>query len=418
MADYVPLRNKGEQAIVFGIQDMLGDSGEVQVTMFGPEDSPREYGDLRVFPHKWVFATRLLDFSKHQPQRLATWVQIRAGFYGRLNRLLKSHQSRYRELTNAFHEADIILVGHDGFFCVESCAVLQLAKRAGKRCGILGAGFNIPRLLWLVGPLYKMALENSDFCVFREKTAWRFMQSLSNDTEKARLEPDPAFAMRPAIEQEVNSVLDPMEWYREARAMNRPMVVVTVCEKSVVYNCSFLRENDPIQKRRLHAAFMASLLDRLVEKCKAQIVFLPHSIEQGVGNDIEVAKRVSSAMTSQSSHRIILEGDYSGRFLKGVIRMADFCIGERTHSLIGSLSVGTPFIGLTNSADRRTHDILGEMGHCEEQLLDMDDPNQAECIEKVLWAFDTRDRIRRHLQVVSSEFGCRLQRVAELVKGH
>lgn len=417
LADYVPLRNKGEQAIVYGIQDMLADGSDVQVTMFGPEQRPTEHGNIKVFPHEWIFETRLLDFQKHKLQRVSTWLQLRLGLYGRLNRLIESRDPQYAEVVRAFHQADLVLVGHDGFFCVESCAILRLARRAGKGCGILGSGFNIPRMQWLVKLMYKKAIMDSDFCVFREKTAWQFMRSLDQDPGKIRLEPDTAFAMRPAAEDEVRAVLERTGWYRPARAAGRPIVVVTVCEKSIVYRSSFRRESDPTQKRQVHSSFVASLLDSLVRERNVQLLFLPHSIESGIGNDIDVAHRVAASMTSSSDRRAILEGDYSARLLKGIIREADFCIGERTHSLIGSLSVATPFLGLTNSDDIRTHDILGDMGKCEDRLLDMDDPSIDDSIQKVLQIFDQRDQIRRQLQVVSDDFNSRLQQVAALVKG-
>lgn len=417
LGDYVPWRNKGEQAIIYGLQDMLSNGREVYVTMFGPDHEPVVYGNVTILPYPWIFATRLLDLYQHRWRRLSTWILFRAGLYGRLNRLLHTRDPKYACITKAFREADLVLVGHDGFFCIENCIMLKLAKQAGKRCGILGSGFATPPpLLSLAAAFYRMAIAHSDFCVFREKSAWEFMRSLAPNPERIRLEPDPAFFMKAASPEESRSCLRATPWYDRTVKLKRSIVAVTVCEKSVVFTGSFLGIGDSGEKRVTHTRFLATLLDSLIKERNAQIVFLPHSVEAGAGDDCTVAERVSECMTSDPDHRHILRGDLSARLLKGIIGEADFCVGERTHSLIGSLSVATPFLGLTNTQDVRTHDILGDMGQCQHLLLDMDAPSTTDAVRLLLQTFDQRVEVRHHLSCMSRSFTHRLCEVAKCVR--
>lgn len=414
LADYVPLNNKGEQAIIYGIQDMLGGSQNVEISMFGPDYENNRPDKLTVFPQEWIFATRL---SPNKYHRLFTALQLRLGIFGRLNRLVQGGDPMFQEVRQAFDLADIILVGHDGFFCLENAAILNLAKRAAKRRGILGSGFFLPARRSLVDPIYRGAVTDSDFCYFREKTAWNYMRALAPSSDKPRLGPDPAFAMLPAPVSAVEALLGKWAWYANAVAQRRPIVVVTVCEKSVIYRCSFLSETNPERKREAHAAFVAELLDTLVAQRNAQIVFLPHSIETGDGNDVAVARTIAKAMRSNPDARVILDEDLSARMLKGIIGKADFCVGERTHSLIGSFSVATPFLGLTNTADIRTHEILGAMGRCEEQLYDMDNPVAQQAVKLLLGSFDRRAELRQQIARTFAEFEIQLKAMARVVKG-
>ncbi len=89
------------------------------------------------------------------------------------------------------------------------------------------------------------------------------------------------------------------------------------------------------------------------------MLFLPHSVETD-GSDIVAAQHVIEQMKATAADCAILEQDCGPRLLKSIIGQCDFLVGERTHSLIGSVSVGTPFAAMTNRQDTRTHGIIGE----------------------------------------------------------
>ena len=107
-----------------------------------------------------------------------------------------------------FERAQYVLVGHDGVFCVESCGIIHLAKKHGKRTGILGASTGIGGGRFYKAWLYRRTMEESDFCVFREEHSCESMKQVCRDPAKLMVAPDPAFAMRPEPPEAAREVLE------------------------------------------------------------------------------------------------------------------------------------------------------------------------------------------------------------------
>ena len=103
--------------------------------------------------------------------------------------------------------------------------------------------------------------------------------------------------------------------------------------------------------------------------------------------------------------------------LKSIISECDFLIGERAHSIIGSVSVGTPFVAFSNVRDYRTHGIIGKMCNCEDLIIDIATPEVEAVCSDVLRLFDKRQKIAENLQNTSKMLSERLVKVANLVKG-
>ncbi len=417
IADYVPIANKGEEAIVRGIEDMLGEGRPVALGLFDNVESVTQRGNITVFPRQWLF--RLEGRSRLSPRRrilmqVAITAQLRLGINGRLKNLTAG-AGRYRPLQEFFSRAEYVLVGHDGVFGIESCGIIHLAKRHGKRSGILGASTGIAGGRFYKAALYRRTMEESDFCIFRERHSRDSMAQVCLDPAKLIVGPDPAFAMRPAEPQEAREVLESQELYRRARENGRPVVAVTALEKGRVY-AGFRSDLQGREKQQAHAKYLAVILNPLVERHRAFLLFLPHSLEQD-GSDVLAARHVVEQMTSRPDDALILEQDCGPRLLKGIIRECDFLVGERTHSLIGSVSVGTPFVAMTNREDTRTHGIIGEMCRCEDCIIDMDATDETIASTKVLGTFETRASMRQSLEQIQEELVRQIEGIARLVKG-
>ena len=417
IADYVPLANKGEEAIVRGIEDMLSQGRPVALGLFGNVAEPTRKGNITIFPKSWVF--RFEGNSGLSPWRraltqVAIASQLRLGIYSKLKNFTKTGDARYRALQDFFDRADYVLVGHDGVFCVESCGIIHLAKALGKRTGILGASTGIGVGRFYKAALYRKALEESDFCVFRERHSCESVKQVCRRPEKLIVAPDPAFAMEPVSADEATGIIGQYESYCRARYASRPVVAVTVLEKGRVY-AGFRPDLPGPEKCRAHARYVATILDALVAQAHAFLVFLPHSIESDA-SDIEAAQHVTEEMKSGPNDTLILEEDCGPRLLKGIIRACDFVVGERTHSLIGSVSVGTPFMALTNRRDTRTHGIIGEMCRCKRQIVDMDVTNAGAAAHRALELLASRASIQESLRQVNGELSRRLREIARLIR--
>jgi len=420
IADYVPLSNKGEEAIVRGIADLLGNGRAARVGVFDDVADVVQRDGITVFPCNWIWGRRE-DRARSRGAVFARdtikVAQMRLGNYSRLRALTRSSSPLYASLTSFFDKADYVLVGHDGFFCVESCGIIHLARKAEKYVGVLGSGRSIRgRSAWCRRWLYRRAVREAYFWTLRERDSYEQMKALCPDEPKLALVPDPAFAMEPAPSGEALHVLESYPQYRCARAGGKPIVVVTVREKGVPYTHAF-QGMDAEQKMRAHAKFMASILDRLVEERDVLVVFLPHSIEADA-SDVDAARHVAEAMNCRRDRLLILDVDLGARALKSIIRECDFLIGERAHSLIASVSVATPFLALTNSKDRRTHGIIGDMCRCSEWIVNMDAAGASSAPEKAISLFDNRSDARIHLKDVSTDLLGRLRSVAEAIRNN
>jgi polysaccharide pyruvyl transferase WcaK-like protein len=418
VADFVPLANKGEEAIVRGIEDMLSPGRPVAVGLFDNVPQVTQRGNITIFPREWLFR---FEGNAALSGRSRVWMQarlalqLRLGIYGPLRNLTAAGRERYRPLADFFDRARYVLVGHDGVFGVESCGIIHLAKQYGKRAGILGASTGIGSGRLYKAGLYRRALEESDFCIFRERHSCESMQQISRRPAALRVGPDPAFAMQPAPAEEARAALERDEPYRGARRNNRPVIAVTALEKGRIY-AGFRPDLPGPAKQQAHARYWAAILDALVAKHRAFVLFLVHSQEQ-TGNDRVAAQHVMEQMKAGPDDALILEPDCGARLLKALIRECDFLVGERTHSLIGSVSVGTPFAALTNRQDTRTHGIIGEMCRCAGQIIDIDVMGDRDAAAIVLTLFEDRDALRQSLGPIQEELRRQIAEVARLVEG-
>jgi len=417
VADYVPIANKGEEAIVRGIEDMLSDGRPVALGLFGDVAEVTQQGNITIFPKDWVFRFEGnvgLTGGRRVWLQVLIALQLRLGVYSKLKNLTYAGEAKCQALQEFFDRADYVLVGHDGVFCVESCGIIRLAKKYGKRAGILGASTGIGSGRIYKAGLYREALEASDFCVFRERHSCESMKRVCRRPERLMIAPDPAFAMEPISTSEAAEILGQYEPYCRARYASRPVVAVTVVEKGRVY-AGFRPDLQGQDKSLAHAQYVATILDTLLAESRAFVVFLPHSVEED-GSDIVAARHVAEQMKAGPNDYLILEEDCGPRLLKGIIGACDFVVGERTHSLIGSVSVGTPFVALTNRRDTRTHGIIGEMCRCERQIVDMDVTSERAAARQVLDRLQSRASIREALSRVNQDLSKQLRQIARLVK--
>jgi len=424
IADHVPLDNKGEEAIARGISDMLRDDREVQIGLFDNVEQITHRPGITVFPSRWILRVEskqtLPEWGRTLGQALVS-LQLRLGWYSRLKRLVSSSSSIYRPLQEFFESAEYVVVGHDGVFCAESCGIIHLAKKAGKCVGILGASTGVGRIgkiykTWL----YRRAVSESDFCVFRERFSFTSMIRALGMSDKFVIAPDPAFAMRPEEPEAAQKILQSLSAYGGraryncARRERRQIVAAAVLEKGEVYT-RFKPELKGLQKQKAHAKYLATLFDTLIAERNAFIVFLPHAIEQD-SSDITAAQHVTEAMKSGLDNYTIIDQDMPARLLKAIIKECDFLVGQRTHSLIGSVAVAAPFMGLTNRRDNRTHGIIGDMCRCENYIVNMDVCDEQAASQKALSLFDARKDIQKSLQQVSRELLGKLDEVSKMIK--
>ena len=394
VADYLPLKNKGEEAIVRGLESLFKKkyNEDIEFCVLDVVNESLRVGDVDVFPSYYCYPNfsnpKMREFKGSLMMLIMCCITI-IGLYP-YRRRVKQH------LIPKIKECDKVLLAHDGFMN-PFCAALGLyLYKQGIDYSIIGAGF-VPvrgKLRWFYRKVYSSFFNRAALVVLREKTAFEYVKRISYNNNVFLL-PDPAFNSK--IEnkniEKANSVLDKYGYSR--KQLN---IGVTVCENSISFSTSF---KDSSNKSNDHRLFMASLINQISKTIDCTFYFLPHCIENGAGDDLAIARDIFRRLPSNSNIKIITE-DLPVMDIKGIISDMDMIIGERTHSIINSISCGIPFLNLTCSADIRSHDIIEKDCGLGEFIMDLDKPELENTVNKVLNIVENRNSIKSVLKQVNA----------------
>ena len=378
IADYVPLKNKGEEAIIIGIAEffILQFNECIELILFDDVDGVKKNGNITQIPVNYLFKELNVKSKNNISTKLRYFWRILSLYSYKSNSMLK--RLYHEQVIRHFESSNIVIVGHNGFFIPESLAIIIAAHKFGKKVIIFGSGNPIPPAWKLfLKPIYRKALSKCAFCIYREEYVYNEMKKLFINNEKIIYAPDPAFLMNVDPEDIVISKLNELVRYSEIKSKQQLLISITVLETGIAFNSAYKKYQQSKEKKcNFHSIFIAQLLDIIIEKFNCYILFLPHSIENiPYKNDILAAQRIASKMRANTDNYCVLEEDLSPMMLKGIIQHSDFLIAERTHSMISAISVGTPFVGFTTHIDKRTHDIVGNMCNLECNLFNMEYPD-------------------------------------------
>ena len=208
MADYVPIANKGEEAIVRGVEDMLSDGRPVALGLFDnvPQVTQRE--NITLFPRDWLFrfeGNSALSGRGRILMQARIALELRLGSPGPFAKPHCPPGQNWRISSTAR----------------STCWWDTMASSAWNRAGSFTSprstasepGFSAPaRGSEAVGCTRPGCTagrwQESDFCIFREKHSCENMKQVCRDPGKLRVGPDPAFAMRPAPPEAAREILE------------------------------------------------------------------------------------------------------------------------------------------------------------------------------------------------------------------
>ncbi|WP_164714190.1 polysaccharide pyruvyl transferase family protein [Chitinophaga rhizosphaerae] len=404
------MQNKGEEAILRGYESMIHASypGQYELTWGILDDTPtvKTVGNVTIFPRRWV--ENSVWPSKYYRYNRVIWDFLYAiGLEGKIRNMHTSNPDM-KQLADFWRDMDLMIVGHDGYFKPASAMLLIKAQREGKRSGILGSGFyHLPAGGWrekIQRKVYSQCMAVADFAVFRESTPYKYMKALAPaGSVDAVLAPDPAFLMAPAAPAIVQEVLGKYNWYTSLRRANRPFIGATVCQNDI-HTMPFMQKwNSDMEG---YWKYLAGIFDDFIEKTGEQVIFLPHSIVPGKNDDVENARIVISNMRHAASC-IVMEDDLPATTLKGIICQLDFLIGQRTHSLIGSVGVQTAAVAITSSRDGRTHEILKDFAGFSENIINIDEVPAQKAGEIAIQNYQNRvklkEEVTRHYQQIREQ---------------
>lgn len=392
IADFLPLANKGEEEIIRGIETLYTekDSKDIEFRVFGNVQTTTQVGNVKVYPRDICYPLDAKYVGKRKVLR-DIWMAIKGylGYYP-----YKYNINSYPGLLEDIKSCDQVLIGHDGFFNLRCSLFGLFLARNMIHYAILGAGFNRPgkKIAWIYDHVYKKCFDSADYIILREQTAYNYVKHVSSN-KKVLLLPDPAFFC-PNNQYNKQNILQLCQKYRIDK--NHLNIGITICENSISFSTAFVNSSNKVIE---HREFIKNLLIAIYKETKCRFYFLPHCIEEGAGNDLKIANDIVSRLKGAVDCEIITE-DLPVLDIKNIISRMDIMIGERTHSIINSISTETPFVALTCSADFRTHDIVGDGCGLHKYVYNLDNPNLSDIIQAVLLIIKDRTKVLGELRKV------------------
>jgi polysaccharide pyruvyl transferase WcaK-like protein len=428
--ELVPLENKGEEAIVRGIADVIFPGRNCELHLFDEVDEYRYMDGIHVYPVKWFISPWLnREFGLG-----ANWGKIRDSFYSLtrngLHKLwpnwvthrcsaLQETANQMRELVvgkNPLNEkdrcllrllnCDYVVVGHDGALDERVCHVVDVMREFGKSFGVFGVEFP--------SAFKSQAIINVEFQTLRHSQFFYCRTDASNSVAKqhfpgidSKVLADPAFGMEPAEDEEVSKLID-----KEGlgRFFDLPVVLCTSCEPPPISRHCFEDVKIPDLKLVAHRDLFAELVKHVVNKYNVNILFLPHAIGPGPAlDDRIIARDILKRARLPKQRATVLETSISAKLLKGLIKRGEFLIAERIHSMIGAVGVNTPFLCVGSNTDRRIRGIIEQMVGMKNEVYHLNSPSTEGITGKFDEAWGRRHTTRIHLSEVYAKMRVNLE---------
>jgi len=174
--------------------------------------------------------------------------------------------------------------------------------------------------------LAKYCLDHVDLVIVREEITKNYLEKLEIESP-IYLTADCAFLLDSAPSDKVKDILSK----EGIDDKIKPLVGISAN--------SLLDDNE-----NNYANTMAQLIDYLIEKFNAHIIFVPHVVTRTVGSkwdDRTIGEKIFS-LVKNNGHIDLINGDYSPEELKGIIGLCDIFIGGRMHANIASISRCVP----------------------------------------------------------------------------
>jgi polysaccharide pyruvyl transferase WcaK-like protein len=396
--ELVPLENKGEEAIVRGIADVVFPDGNYELHLFDEIDQYQFQDRIHVYPVKWFMSPWLnrefglgMSYEKLRNSLqslirnllhkfIPNWVRRKdaalLNTMQEVSRLknTKNSSKGYPGLENIIN-LDYIIAGHDGAMDERVCHVIsEFRQLLNIPLGIFGIEFPQAFKSEAIVEEQHKVLKDSLFFYCRTESSKRVVDQ-NFPLINARVQPDPAFSMKPVSSHLVDEYL-----IRKGLVglFEKEVIVCTTCETGPIARYCFQDEHSPAARIEAHRNFYADFLEYVASKNNINVIFLPHSLGPGRALDDTVVARDVMKRMQNKSNVVLLDDDISAAMLKGIIKKSNFLIAERIHSMIGATGVGTPFLCLGSNTDRRIKGIISEMVGANNSIYYMNSPDLKE----------------------------------------
>lgn len=172
---------------------------------------------------------------------------------------------------------------------------------------------------------------------------------------------DPAFNLKPASSERTNKIVS-----QENIKTSNCLIGISISRGSFKRSTSINKDLD--RSYRNYIQVIVRLIDYIIQKLNADIIFIPHVIAPNE-DDRLIYEEIHKLVKNKSRFRM-LRGDYNSEELKGIIGNCDIFIGSRMHAIIAALSMNVPTIAISYS--HKIPNLMRMVGQ-EEFVFDIND---------------------------------------------
>lgn len=417
--EYVPLKNKGEEAIIRGVADVLFPEGNCDIHILDIEADEYTYHDgIHVYPSKWFISSWMngefglgLSWEKTRGSAQSllrnglhklwpSWVKIKCAPLNMTASQMKNLASgrppvdeKERRLSQLL-ACDYIVAGHDGGLNERVCHIIDIMRDFGIPCGIFGLELSAPFKSRAIAEIHHDTLRHCHFFYCRTLATVQNIKSYFPEIQ-AELLPDPAFGMQPAQDDIIDNIINDEGL---TSFFNKKVVMCTCCEPAPIARYCFENIKQPGAKLDAHRQLFAELIQYIVKNYNVNVLFLPHAMGPGKAlDDRLIANDILKRANLPSERARLLTTECSARILKSFLKKAELLVAERIHSLIGATGVHTPFLCMGSNTDKRIHGIIINMLGMENEVYFLNRPSLTELKVKFNDIWERRAELKKHL---------------------
>jgi polysaccharide pyruvyl transferase WcaK-like protein len=236
----------------------------------------------------------------------------------------------------------------------------------------------------------KFVFNRTKLITLREERSLKHLQAIGVNKPPIYVTADVAFILEPAPSLRIKEILA-----KEGIDEYRPLIGISVSK--IISNYGFPELKSREDKYNEYVKLMSKVIDYLVDTLNVTIVFVPHVIGPGEGNDDRSVADDICKLIKNKDKIVSIKEEYTPEELKGIIGQCDLFIGARMHATIASTSMLVPTVAIAYSD--KTHGIMGKMLGYEKYVLDVKDLSYDMLISKIDDAWENRDVIKKDLEI-------------------
>jgi len=182
--------------------------------------------------------------------------------------------------------------------------------------------------------LAKLFLGKADLIVARGEFSRGCLREI-NIEKHVYVYADSAFLLKPVSGRRLKEILQ-----AGGIKKNHGQLLVGIAVNTKIYERS-----DTLNSENTYVKLMGQIVDYLVEKWNAKVVFVPHEISLSGHDDRFVAREICKTVKNVDRIRLI-ECEYRPEEIKALIGIFDIFVGCRFHSIIASTSMIVPTLSI------------------------------------------------------------------------